>query len=484
MRTAAFITLAACAQAALPLQPVAPRGWNSWYNFLGASNASDTLAAAQYMAQNLLQYGYDTITIDEGWSDDGNGGSLVDQYGRLTWNTAMYPNGLPALAAQLNSMGVKLGLWLIRGIPRTAVQRKLPIYGSSYTADQAATLATNCSWSSLSYGGQGPGAVAYYSSLAQHIASWGVSFVKIDCMWPNKYEGTPQNYFDFDVQAMTQAFTAANLTISLSPGISVSTQNASFVASNRAATMYRIAEDVLDVYDCNADGSFPQCVHQKFAKALEFEPYLGCTSTLGNCTWPDFDMLMVGRTIHSYGSGQLPPTETRLTCDEQITAMTLWSVTGTPLIIGGRLPLEEDANGTFTLALLTNAEVLALHNETSSRFSFVPVESGTIEVYGWAAVPTGESDSMRVYATVFNAEDTAATVSFTWDAVLLPQGIATVCVRDLWAHSWEQPVGGPLPAANGLYGVSLGVPAHGARAVLITPVDDQACQQGIAGGSY
>ena len=42
-----------------------PRGANTWYATLGATNEADTLKAAQYMHDNLLQYSYDTLTLDE-----------------------------------------------------------------------------------------------------------------------------------------------------------------------------------------------------------------------------------------------------------------------------------------------------------------------------------------------------------------------------------------------------------------------------------
>lgn len=54
---------------------------------------------------------------------------------------------------------------------------------------------------------------------------------------------------------------AVNITVSLSPGISVSPANGSFLAANHLATMYRIAEDVLDIYESNIEkGTFPQGV--------------------------------------------------------------------------------------------------------------------------------------------------------------------------------------------------------------------------------
>ena len=45
-------------------------------------------------------------------------------------------------------------------------------------------------------------------------------------------------------------------------------------------------------YDGPADGTFPQGLHQKLTKALEFEPLLDTNA--GNGTSPDFDMLMIG----------------------------------------------------------------------------------------------------------------------------------------------------------------------------------------------
>ena len=61
---------------------------------------------------------------------------------------------------------------------------------------------------------------------------------------------------------------------------------------------------------------------------------------------------------------------------------------GVPLIIGGVLPLT-GANGSWTLSLLTNAEVLAIHNASDTRASFTPPERAAgAEVYGWQGVPS------------------------------------------------------------------------------------------------
>jgi len=457
------------------------RGANSWYSFFGATNETQTLAAAQYMSEHMLAYGYDTYTIDEGWSED-KSGLLIDANGRPRWDDAKYPSGgIPGLAARMKALGIKLGLWLIRGVPRAAAEQRLPIAGGGgATADQAAREDRNCSWSSTHFGSTAPSApaAAYFASVASLIASWGVSLVKIDCLWPHLYEGTPQQYFDEDVLAMTTAFSAAGLELSLSPGISVSVHNGSWLAAGRRAGFYRIAEDVLDVYDGPADGTFPQGLHQKLTKALEFEGLLDTNG--GNGTSPDFDMLMVGRTIHAYGPGQVPATETHLTRDEQLQAVTLFAFTGVPMIVGGQLPLGDDANGTATLALLTNAEVLLVQNASLARASFVPPEAAAVELYGWQATPAGaRAPAATRYVALFSAAGVPAVASARFVNDLgLPAGTTSVCLRDLWAHSFVQPVGGTLP--GGAAGFSASVAPHGARAFLVAPVGSDDCARGLA----
>ena len=462
-----LVLLLVCGAAA-----ASPRGANTWYSWLGPSNESATLEAAAYMRDNLLPFGYSSYTLDEGWAEDG--GLLIDGNGLPTWNPRLYPAGLPALAASLRSMGLQLGVWLMRGIPREAVERKLPIAGTPYTCDQAARLDRNCSWNSHTFGANGsPAAAAYYAALAQRLEAWGVSFAKFDCLWPHSYEGTPQTFFNDDVLGVAAAIKATSLTLSMSPGISVSPLNASAIASGGLAAMYRIAEDVLDVYDSSADGSFPQGVHQKFTKALEFEAYLGA-----NGTFPDFDMLQVGEVVHSYHSQA--PTETRLTPVEQQSEFALFCFTGVPLIIGGKLPLGSNANGTRTLALLTQSELLAVHNGSSARASFQPPSplSPDAELYGWTSTPRASASAR--YVGVFSAgsgeaQTVEAAVRFAQDAGL--QGWSSACVRDMVSGEWAEPVGGDL--GGGVLGFEVSVEHHGSRSLLVTPVGSVLCREGL-----
>lgn len=446
------------------------RGANTWYAYFGSSNETETLAAARYMSANLLRFGYDTITLDEGWAYE-NGTLLIDGNGRPRANPRMFPRGLPWLSAQMKSMGIKLGLWVLRGVPREAVARKLPILNSTFSCDEAVRYDRNCSWASDTWGSNAPSEAAndYYASLAELFASYGASLVKVDCLWPHLYEGTPQTYFNEEVVAVGTAF-AADFTLSMSPGISVSPLNGSFIAQNHLASMYRIAEDVLDVWDGPAAGTFPQGLHQKFRKALEFEALLN-----NDASSVDFDMLQLGDVIHSY-SNPLPPTPTNLTSAEQRSEITLFSFTGVPLILGGLLPLADNASD--TLALLTNAEVLAVHNESSGRKSFVPVESPMTELYGWSATPSSGTAGVEVYVALFSAAPVPSKASVRFADVGLPGGTKHVCMRNLWTAAVTDSAGTLLP--DGTWGISFPLDVHASVAALFTPVGDSRCASGYA----
>lgn len=186
---------------------------------------------------------------------------------------------------------------------------------------------------------------------------------------------------------------------------------------------------------------------------------------------------MLGRTIHAYNDKQLPPTETHLTRAEQVSEMTLFCATGVPLIMGGRLPLGSDANSSWTLSLLTNAELLAVHNGSEARRSFVPVAAG--EAYGWAAAPSASRGAPGfAYASLFSAADAPAALGARFADLGLPVATQQVCLRDLWAGNWSEPVGAPLPGGGA--GFLANVEAHGARAFLLTPVGSAACRSGLA----
>ena len=85
------------------------------------------------------------------------------------------------------------GIHIMRGIPRYAVEQKLPIFNTNYTCDQVAVSNNLCPWNNHMYGVDQaqPGAQEYYNSVFKQFAEWGIDFVKIDDVtaFPAEIEG-------------------------------------------------------------------------------------------------------------------------------------------------------------------------------------------------------------------------------------------------------------------------------------------------------
>jgi alpha-galactosidase len=181
-----------------------PMGWNSWDSYGRTVNEEAIRANAKWMAKNLKSFGWEYVVIDEGWYVSGLGPNgnddhpifQMDAYGRYVPVPARFPSAgkefsFAPLGNYLHSLGLKYGVHILRGIPKQAVEKNLPIAGSSFHAADAADTSDVCPWNTYNYGldTTKPAAQAYYDSLAQQYAEWGVDFVKIDCITDHPYKG-------------------------------------------------------------------------------------------------------------------------------------------------------------------------------------------------------------------------------------------------------------------------------------------------------
>ncbi len=124
-----------------------PMGWNSWDSYSRTLNEDTIKANAQWMAQHLKRFGWEYVVIDEGWylsnlnpsGNDEHASFQIDAYGRFVPVPARFPSAgkdytFKPLADSLHALGLKFGIHIIRGIPREAVVKNLPIAGSSQTS--------------------------------------------------------------------------------------------------------------------------------------------------------------------------------------------------------------------------------------------------------------------------------------------------------------------------------------------------------------
>ena len=123
---------------------------------------------------------------------------------------------------------------------------------------------------------------------------------------------------------------------------------------------------------------------------------------IGGGTWPDCDMIPLGRI--SIRGERGAERNTRLTEDEQYSLMTLFTILRSPLMFGGDLPSIDE----FTTSLLTNEEVLRMHREGSQVRELK-------DFGGILSITSVNGVSGDVYLAVFNRNNDEAAFSVSME---------------------------------------------------------------------
>lgn len=388
-----------------------PMGWNSWDAFATTVTEAQVKAEADYMAEHLARYGWRYVVVDIQWYEPAatgfqyrrNAPLAMDGYGRLLPAPNKFPSaadgeGFRALAAYVHARGLKFGVHLMRGIPRQAVARNTPVFGTHLHARDIADTMSTCAWNTDMYGvdTSRPGAQEYYDSVFRQLAAWGVDFVKVDDL--------SRPYHRAEIDAIRTAIDGAGrpIVLSTSPGETPLTEAAHV---SRHANMWRISDDFWDTW--------PSLLEQ-FERVGKWQPFAGPGH------FPDADMLPLGaiRRVPGYRGGSW----TRFTHDEQYTLMTLWSMARSPLMMGGDLT-HDDA---FTLSLLTNPEVIAVDQRSTTGRQLFRRDGRA----AWAAAVPASHD---VYVAVFNITDAGVARDTTAGEAIRELGFTGAYrVRDLW----------------------------------------------------
>ena len=378
-----------------------PCGWNSWDCFGAGVNEEQLIANADYMAKHLKQYGWEYIVCDIQWyepkacsNDYNNFAELCcDEYGRLIPAQNRFPSskggkGFKPIADYIHSLGLKFGIHIMRGIPRQAVHADLPIKDSEYTARQVAHHFSICSWNTDMYGMKNcDGAQDYYNSIIKMYADWGVDYIKCDDIavtefrkWDNPYSA------DYEIEMLRNAIDSCGrgIVLSLSPGPALR-DKAEHLKAN--ANMWRLTGDFWDLWEH---------LYAMFDKCEEWQGVRGVGS------YPDCDMLPIGRIskLCSYHGAQ--NRMSNFTHDEHYTLMTLWGIFGSPLMIGGNMPENDD----FTLSLLNNAEYMNMHRTVKNSRMLCRNEENSKGYIIW----DGENEDSR-FVALFNTDENPITIN-------------------------------------------------------------------------
>ena len=369
-------------------------GWNSW-DCYGAAVTEDIVRKnAEFMAEHLKKYGWEYIVVDIQWyeprakSHDYNPFTelCMDEYSRLIPAENRFPSsaggkGFAPLAEYVHSLGLKFGIHIMRGIPRQAAHKNTKILGTDRTAAQVAKTSSICAWNTDMYGvdPHKEGAREYYDSIFKLYASWGVDFIKCDDI----ARELPHEEEELVMLSDALHHCGRDMILSLSPGPALIEKAELY---KQISNMWRITDDFWDKWEL---------LYDMFSRAEKW-----CTHT-GAGHWPDADMLPIGPILQDYDTNN----RTKFTENEQITMMTLWSIFRSPLMIGGEMTGFDE----FTMSLITNTEILAMHCNARNAHQVWRREIDGNEYILWTA---SNAEGGR-YLAVFNAGEKDAEVEIS-----------------------------------------------------------------------
>lgn len=172
------------------------RGWNT-YGVQALANGSQVVPSfagqsGLYYTQKFVQTqcgvlaepefrqaGYDYCSLDSGWQSLTN----TDDHGRIIYNSTRF--NIPELATWLHERGLKLGVYVIPGVPCSA--QNYTIKGTNIKVGDVWNGNYDeifCDWDFSKDGVQ-----QWHDSVVEQWAEWGVDMIKLDYLTP----GSPQN---------------------------------------------------------------------------------------------------------------------------------------------------------------------------------------------------------------------------------------------------------------------------------------------------
>jgi len=368
-----------------------PMGWNSWNVWATSVDADKVRAAGDaFLKTGLADYGYQYINIDDAWE------------GKRDANGEIVPNekfsDMSALSTYLHSYGLKLGIYSSPG-PQTC---------AGYEA----------SWK-------------HEAQDANTYAKWGVDYLKYDwCSYGGIDPHPDLDGMQKPYKVMHEALDDCGRDIVFSLcqyGMGDVYKWGKQVGGN----LWRTTGDITDTWASMTGNGF---IHSE--RAMGVSP--------GG--WNDPDMLVVGRL--GWGPNPHP---TKLTPNEQITHITLWSLLASPLIIGCDLTQLDP----FTKAILTNHDVIEVDQDSLGKAATRRRKDGDTEV--WVR-PLWDG----TYAVgLFNRGPERARVRVDWKD--LEKGLSgALPVRNLWRRSDEGAMENysAMVAAHGAVLIKVGRPTE------------------------
>jgi alpha-galactosidase len=339
-----------------------PLGWNSWNVWAAAVDDAKVRAAADAMVSTgLAAQGYQYINIDDTWE------GKRDDKGVLQTNEK-FPD-MKALAEYVHAKGLKLGIY--SGPGPTTCQR----FPASYQFEEID---------------------------ARTWASWGIDYLKYDWCGYSQIESTRTELPGLQKPYLLMRRVLDTIDRDMVYSLCQYGWGKVWEWGNEVGgNLWRTTGDITDTWTSMSGIGFAQAGHEKYS---------------GPGHWNDPDMLVVGKVgwgpnIH----------DTRLTPNEQVVHITLWSLQAAPLLIGADMAQLDP----FTIDLLGNREVLAVDQDPLGK------AAGRVQAEPWFEIWARPLSDGTTAVGLFNRAPEPASVTAKFSDL----GISgTQPVRDFWLH--------------------------------------------------
>jgi hypothetical protein len=365
-----------------------------------------------------------------------------DEYGRWKFDKTLFPNGLRTLSDHLKHNGHKLGIYILPGIRQDSLDCK--IKGHDKRLGELVTQKKEgCGFSGTTYlpDQHDEYVQAYYDSMGELFAEWGVHYVKIDGVGPgggSAYypNASPDNRAC--IAMMKKAFEKHDIWMEISWFMDPSYAHEWAQLANGA----RIYVDIESYSTRTMTTS-----HRVFQRITQCESWAK-SDAVGDGFYVDLDAVLVGMTVNGTCVDGLDNDDVRQTY------IAFWSMVSSVFCIGA----DPRALPEKYLAMLNHKEMLEIHQ---SGVMAKPIGEGDVwknrKQVWWKKLKDG-----RIYVCLMNAQTYPFMLGFSREIGfdLKDIGVEKARLKDVWT-------GEDLGEVDGHYGLVLR--GGQSQTLLVTP---------------